>query len=549
MTTALYAYSLVPVVAISLLLFFTVALRQKSSRGLAAYCLATAVWSSQLLISLSDTPLLSELGVRLAASGAFVVAGYLHAAYDLTAQKNYGLVIFAYVVAAVITGLGAFTPGLLYDPANLSAGPLFWHTMVLAVVAAAVPMILLVLAARRADTNDARHLRRLLWAGVMGYLGAWSNAVMLAYGWMQPYGLFLVLGSLLLLAVLVQSLDSRADRRLFERSLIYSGLAAFLSAGFLFGALVVLSDTTGAEIRDYGLGALFLLVMAALAFEPVRQHLQESLGRALSGDRAQAPELARALVSQEEKAEQARQLAELGAFTSAIAHEVRNPLGVISGYLSLLERGGADEEILDEIRAQIDRAGGFLDELLSYGRPRPLELRRVTVKDTAELALSSVQTARSELATPVTWEVDVPPDLWLEADQAQLLQVLVILLDNALLALSDQDGPDPKIRIYSDHETGGDVVEIHVEDTGPGIPEALRDRLFEPFVTGRKREGEGQGTGLGLAIARGILERHGGELRCESAPGQGATFSLRLPRVQRILAAAQAIGHTEEVPS
>ncbi|MFU8804919.1 MAG: sensor histidine kinase, partial [Bradymonadaceae bacterium] len=136
--TSLYAYSLLPVVSVALLLFFTLLLRQPDQRGLAAYCGAIALWSLNLLFVFF--PQVSEVGLRMAAVGAFVVAGYLHAAYDFTDQKRYGLVWFAYAVAAIICILGATIPGLLYDPLTLSAGPMFWPSMGLAAVASLVPM-------------------------------------------------------------------------------------------------------------------------------------------------------------------------------------------------------------------------------------------------------------------------------------------------------------------------------------------------------------------------------------------------------------------------
>lgn len=539
---ALYAYSLIPVVAVSLLLFFTVLLRQRGPWGLAAYCGATAVWSSNLLLAFSPSPTFSEFGLRMSAVGAFVVAGYLHAAYDVTDQKNYGLLWFAYAAAAAITVAGVAAPGLLYDPVSLAAGPLFWPSMALAVGASAVPFWHLATAYRDADSERRKQLQILFAAGAVGYLGAWSNATLLAYDVVLPYGLFLVLASLLILARVVQSSQPEANRRIFERSLLYSALTAFLSAGFLFGALLFLSDTTAPVLRDYGIGAFFLLCMAALAFEPVRQHLQEVMGRHFWSDRAQATDLAQALADQEQRADHASRLAELGTFTSAIAHEVRNPLGVLSAHVSMLERQGADPEILNEMRAQIDRASDFLDDLLNYGRPTPLELRMVNLADTIDLAISSACDGLDEaLPDNVQWQRDVDPaELTIESDQRQLLQVFVILVENALLALADSESP--RIRITA--ELTGDTVTIAVEDSGAGIDDAVASRLFEPFVTSRKREKTSHGTGLGLAIARGVVERHGGTITATTSELGGARFEIELPRHQDVLAAATAARHS-----
>lgn len=528
----LYSYSLLPVVAVSLLLFFTVALRLRGPLGLAAYTGSVAFWSLTLFFALSPSEFLSEWGLRVAASGAFVVASYLHVAFNLTNQRRYGLVIFAYVVATVITLAGVVFPGLLYDPISLAAGPMFWPSMILAMGASLVPMGYLAwqFGKEKRGSEMSRRIGGLLATGLVGYSGAWTNALLLSHGHLLPYGLFLVLASLLLLALVVQSMQSRTEKKLFERSLVYSALTAFLSAGFLFGALFFLADTTEPVLRDYGLSALFLFAMAALGLEPVRQWTQEYLGRRFAGTRLQAGEMAEALAVQEARADQAERLAMLGTFTSAIAHEVRNPLGVLAAYLKILKSEGVEEETLQDMQAEIDRASHFLDDLLRFGRPRPLELQEVPLEDTIALAISSVRGARSEVLTPGLEIVDVSPEpLFVEADQAQLTQLLIILIDNALLALVGRDGPEGR-RIEICASRSGGWFELVVDDNGPGIDSALRDRLFEPFVTGRKREGPGQGTGLGLAIASSIANRHGALLTAEESPLGGARFWLRKPR-------------------
>jgi signal transduction histidine kinase len=134
-------------------------------------------------------------------------------------------------------------------------------------------------------------------------------------------------------------------------------------------------------------------------------------------------------------------------------------------------------------------------------------------------------------------ELSVPQELPLiEADQAQLTQLLVILIENALLALAQVEAR--KLRLGA--KVVGERIQLTVEDSGPGVAPELMPRLFQPFVTGRTREGPRRGTGLGLAIARGIAERHGGTIRVETSPLGGAQFSVELPRLQAVLAAATA---------
>ena len=176
------------------------------------------------------------------------------------------------------------------------------------------------------------------------------------------------------------------------------------------------------------------------------------------------------------------------------------------------------------LRTQIDRASHFTNDLLAYGRPQPLEPRTVDVGALAQLAASNAQQG-FDTAVTATVEVTVEDELTVEADQHQLLQALLALLDNALLAVADRAGGRIKVTV----QRRDDGAQIIVEDNGPGIPDALCTTLFEPFVTGRPRAGPRPGTGLGLSIVRRIAERHGGSVIADRSPLTGARFTMTLP--------------------
>jgi signal transduction histidine kinase len=526
---SLYAYGLAPVLAVSLLLFFTAAFRGRAAWGLAAYCLAVALWSGSLLgVCL---PSIADTAERFVAGGAFIAAAFLHVAYDVTRQPRYGLVGFAYAVALGITALGAAVPGALYGPRAMVRGPLFWPALVLAIVAAAVPAIVLVQGWAGCDRVERRRRGEVLLAGLVCASGGIGNAVLLSSGRRQPFGTLLVLASLLLLGHIIRALDPPAERRLLERSLLYAAITAFVSAGFMLGVSSLMSSTAEPLVAEYRLGAWFLLALAVLAFEPLRRQLLERLAVRLIASATPAVGVARALEATEEKAERAERLAEIGTLVSAVAHEVRNPIGVLSAHVKLLERRGEDPETVAAMREQLERASRFVDDLLRFGRPRPLEPRRLALRPTLELALS---TARQGLGVEAP-SIDVEwPDrgapATLEADQAQLGQLFVILFDNALLALCEGDtGRPARLRITTGAMAEGDV-RVTIEDSGPGLPEALQARLFQPFVTGRKREGPRPGTGLGLATARRIVERHGGRIEAGASEALGgARLEIVLP--------------------
>ncbi|TMA94911.1 MAG: hypothetical protein E6J70_17070 [Deltaproteobacteria bacterium] len=169
------------------------------------------------------------------------------------------------------------------------------------------------------------------------------------------------------------------------------------------------------------------------------------------------------------------------------------------------------------ITAEIDRLGSVVSSLLEFARPLHLEPRAVSVRDLfdraallaeGELAAKGARLGRDE--SPGLPAVRADPDL--------LSQVLLGLLANAAEAVP----PGGDVMLAARARDG--AVELVVEDCGPGIPPELRDRVFEPFFTTRPR-----GVGLGLAVARQVVEAHGGRIEAGERPGGGARLTLRLP--------------------
>lgn len=529
----MYAYSLVPVAAVSLLLGFTVALHgldRPGGRGLLVFCLSLGVWAGIMLFGV--VPETAHLASRLATCGGFVLAGFLHAAWSLTGQRRYGLVWLAYLVAAGSTLMNAIWPGVLYDPIAQARGPLFWHGMLVAGAATGVGFVYLWRA------GDALH-RRLAWVGVINGVGAWTNVVLVSSQYASPWGLYIMLVSLFLLAGVITRGQDGATQRLQERSFLYLALTAFMTGGLLFSVTLLL-DFGGPQSAGMGIGALFVLVMVALAVEPLRLGLQTWLMRRLSPDRADAPALAEALTDAESRADHAERLAELGTLASAVAHEVRNPLGVLKAHLRFVERGVHDDEIMGEMRAQIERAERFVEDLLAYGRPRPLELRLVDLRPLVDLAWSTTRQGLGDDAPALTLANEIDEAAVIEVDQAQIAQALVIIFENAHWALADTPAAAVRVTLSVD----ADAHVLRVSDNGPGVDPALRATVFDAFVSGRKREGRRAGTGLGLPIARRVVERHRGQLVLEDTPA-GACFALTLPRHQPVLGALSAKDPTD----
>lgn len=514
--SALFIPSLVPIVLLSSALGLA-ALRGAVRRpGLAAWCFATALWALSLLLVVDSRT--RPAGDRMLMVGFFVPAAFLHAvAEDLGGRAPVRL---AYGLAGGMTAVGAVWPHLFLREGGTEPGPAFPLMFGLAFLMSVLPLVKLAAALRQAPEGATERLRYMALAGFLGVFGGGLNVLWMLRAQPYPAGLYMALGSQVLLAMVVQGARLPAFGRFVERSLRYSLLAALLSALWVGLALAVLR--LGGAGLSYSWGAGFLLLLLVLAGQPVLAWARGWLAGTLFPGQGDLSGMAQALARSEARAEQASRLAEIGVLASAVAHEVRNPLGVIAACTSVLARQGADPGAVDEIRAQVERAARFAEELLEYGRPAPLTLRPVDLAAAASLAGDEVRRALP-LANPPQLEVrgEAPA---VSADLGQIVRLFGILLENAALAV---DGGRIRVTLSAQ----GEEVLAVVEDSGPGVPEAVLPRLFQPFASGRGREGPRPGTGLGLAIARGIAERHHGTLACagRSAELGGARFELTLP--------------------
>ncbi len=209
----------------------------------------------------------------------------------------------------------------------------------------------------------------------------------------------------------------------------------------------------------------------------------------------------------------------LGELSAVIAHEVRNPLGVIFNSLGSLRRltgsAGDARMLVDIVGEEADRLNRIVGDLLDFARHSPPQLAPDRLEQVVEEAVS-VALAQPPAGLEVVRSLDAPlPEVPLDAGQVR--QAVLNLVVNAVQAMPR--GGRLTVRTFV--EDAAAVVEV--EDTGPGIPELVRARVFEPFFTTKAT-----GTGLGLPVVKRIVEGHGGELRLRTGP-TGTCFSLHFP--------------------
>ncbi len=272
----------------------------------------------------------------------------------------------------------------------------------------------------------------------------------------------------------------------------------------------MLVDSLRARVTDAAVRAL----EGSVAPELVRERVGPAVDDALR-------EHARAL---EDRLLRVERLASAGRLSAGVAHELRNPLAVIETSLFILnERLAGDaraERQLHRIAEQVGLATAIVNDLLETVRDRPVARAPVDLAGVARDAL-----ARVPRPSNITLSLDLTPNIAVvDGDARRLGQVVVNLLSNAVQALSAGARAEaPRLSLSVARE--GDDATLTVEDNGPGIPAEALPRLFDPLFSTRP-----DGTGLGLALARRIVEAHGGTLTAANVATGGARFTLRLAR-------------------
>lgn len=308
-----------------------------------------------------------------------------------------------------------------------------------------------------------------------------------------------------------------------ERLSIYSFIAVpIIVKGKILGVLGSSITNPSRQFTQADLRlAIALADRAALAIENSRLYEQE---RAL---RQEMEELNRRLTESLEQLKlsqrqllHAEKLASLGSLTAGVAHEILNPLAVISGRVQLLL---LKPDVLPDLQKvyrllldQVERIKRICDGMLHFARQKEPRLRPVDLNASLvqTLALLGSELRLHKIAVHTAFDPNLPH---IVADEGQLHQVFMNLLTNAMDAMSEGGS----LRVAT---LGGEPVQVIVADTGCGIPPENLPKIFDPFFSTKE-----MGTGLGLAVSHGIIQSHGGTIRVESHRGEGTTVVIELP--------------------
>ncbi len=236
-----------------------------------------------------------------------------------------------------------------------------------------------------------------------------------------------------------------------------------------------------------------------------------------------------------ERMKERDRLAALGEMAAGLAHEIRNPLSSIKGAVQYLDPKAlppAESELMEVLVDEVNRLNNVVTQFLEYARPMRTTFQPANINEVLAKTMKLLQ--GHELPERVEVRLELEPELpQVSCDADQLKQVFINLTLNAAQAMPKGGALTVVTRRPRANEWHldekepryiGNQVELRFTDTGGGIPEEVRSRLFIPFYTTKEK-----GTGLGLAICQRIVKNHGGTIEVESRPGEGTTFILRLP--------------------
>jgi len=318
-------------------------------------------------------------------------------------------------------------------------------------------------------------------------------------------------------------------------TLFWTALASAAYCSYLYPALQEYEITR----EGYGLLAIRILFFF-LAGMVVNRFMVENR-RQIKRYQELAETLAetnRRLEQAQEEARRSERLAALGQMSAGLAHEIRNPLGVIKGSAEMLhqklgESNPLASELAGYISSETNRLSALVTRFLDFARPLHAELAPQEITAVLDRALHSVALTHEDKNGLVRVERQYQPNLpMVPLDESLSEQAFVNLMQNAYDAMGSGGGT---LRVAAARANIGnrDGVEVRIEDTGPGIPAELREQIFNPFVTTKKT-----GVGLGLSIVSRIVDGHHGAIRVESGGEEshrpGASFVIFFPASDRV---------------
>ncbi|HUJ94800.1 MAG TPA: ATP-binding protein [Terriglobales bacterium] len=320
-------------------------------------------------------------------------------------------------------------------------------------------------------------------------------------------------------------------------TLLWTALASAAYCSYLYPALQQY-ELTSEGITELSLRILFFFLAAVVINQfAIRSRQQTERYQRLAEELAESN---RQLEHAQAEARRSERLAALGQMSAGLAHEIRNPLGVIKGSAEMLTQklGVADPlaaELAGYISSEVNRLSALVSRFLDFARPLHAERHAQGITAILERALKSA--AEQWKGAPIKLSRNYSDDLPLALlDENLCEQVFRNLVQNAFEAMAEKGG-ELRVEVLPTQDEAQRVIEVRLRDTGPGIPAELREQIFNPFFTTKKT-----GVGLGLSIVSKIMDEHAGSIRVETVPDGGTCFVLHFPAADsRVISEREAV--------
>ncbi len=458
----------------------------------------------------------------------FIPTLFLDLLQELTHKVNIYVIRFSYCISTVLVML---TPTSLiikgsepryYWPLIAIGGPLYDVGFLFFTVVVVYGMVRLFQTYRETTGNSHNQLKYFLFASIVGYVGGtadFAGSLGFRVPILNPYGIFgVAIYAIITTYAIVQHrlLDISV---VFRKSLAYSILVTSLTVGY-FGLVYVVERTFQMTLGYNSMGVSFTaFALMALLFQPLKHWIQGGVDQLIF--KVPQEELAKRLERLEEETLQTEKLKTVATLAAGLCHELRNPLQAVQTYAEYLPEHYDDlqfrEKCSEVMQTELTKINGLLKQLMDFAKPKPPLLQRVEPHKILDstLDLLSNEFVSRQIHIEKHYEAI---DIKIQADPDQFRQVILNLALNAVQAVEEEG------RVVVATRQEDDWFIIEVSDSGPGINPKILSKLFEPFNTTKPT-----GTGLGLSVAQRIITEHRGSISANSFPGQGATFTVKLP--------------------
>jgi two-component system, NtrC family, sensor histidine kinase HydH len=307
-------------------------------------------------------------------------------------------------------------------------------------------------------------------------------------------------------------------------TLLWTALASAAYCSYLYPALQEYT-LTPAGAAELAIRIMFFFLSAMVVNRFTLENRRKTMQYQQVAEELTATN--RLLERAQAEARRSERLAALGQLSAGLAHEIRNPLGVIKGSAETLNRklensNPLASELAGYISSEVNRASALVTRFLDFARPLRAETRLQRVTDLIDRALKSVaeQWKGGPVAVTREYQQDLP---LVPLDENLCEQAFLNLVQNAYEAMGD-DGGTFRVEVSEVRSNGRKGVQVRLQDSGPGVPAEMREQIFNPFVTTKTT-----GVGLGLSIVSKIVDEHQGTIRLEKSAGKGATFVIFFP--------------------